>query len=367
MRKKRWLRTAALIFGIYTLLFLIQLPQIYFYNVGSTQSPPLWFAIARLALATYIWAFLAPGILWLGKRLPVVRRHLFRNLILHFFLGLIFGVLQAFGYHLGLALISPMPISRAFEGLSNIAFFLNLVTSAVVHYITVLAIYQAYLYFQEAQEREFRLQQAELQSLKTQLHPHFLFNTMNAISALIHRDPASADETLTQLSDLLRLSLKTGKKQEVPLKEELDFLRKYLQIHQTLMKNRLEVRWLIASNTLDACVPNMILQPLVENAIRHGIGPLEDGGFLEIKTRRKNGLLCLHVLDNGLGLVQKEEASEKGIGLTNVQMRLRHLYGDAHEFSLTEPATGAGGVSVNITIPFREHAATAATMTKGRN
>jgi len=183
-------------------------------------------------------------------------------------------------------------------------------------------------------------QQAELQTLKTQLHPHFLFNTLNAIAALVYVSPPEATKTISQLSDLLRFTFHNNKAQEVTLKEELDFLRKYLQIQQTLLQERREVEWAIDPETLDALVPNMIWQPLVENSIRHGIAPKEGGGRIEIFSGGVNDQRLIEIRDDGMGAAGKENGT--GIGLINSRTRLEHLYGEAQKFDVKLQRTAAG-------------------------
>jgi sensor histidine kinase YesM len=210
-------------------------------------------------------------------------------------------------------------------------------------------------YYQKYRERELRasqlearLAQTQLQVLRMQLHPHFLFNTLNAISELIYKDPEAAERMIADLSDLLRLSLDTVGAQEVPLQQELEFLKKYLEIEQTRFHDRLQLQLEIAPDTLDARVPNMIFQPLVENAIRHGIAPYAAGGRIAIGARRVNGTLHLSVSDNGQGL---PENLREGVGLANTKARLRHLYGNKHEFALH--STPGQGVTLELAIPFR--------------
>jgi len=198
---------------------------------------------------------------------------------------------------------------------------------------------------------ETRLAEASLQSLQRQLHPHFLFNTLNTISALMHKDPEAADAMLAQLSDLLRLTLDRVGMQEVPLKEELDFLEKYIQIERTRFGERLQVSMHIDPETLDAAVPTLLLQPLVENAIRHGIAKKIEGGRVEVSATRQGNDLCLAVRDTGPGLsADKRTALTTGVGLTNTRERLQHLFGERHRFEFHEPADG--GLAVRIAIPF---------------
>jgi sensor histidine kinase YesM len=227
-------------------------------------------------------------------------------------------------------------------------------------YWAVVAIHQAILYYRKYRERELqtsqleaRLAQSRLQVLKMQLHPHFLFNTLNAISELVHRDPDAADTMLTDLSDLLRMSFENLEVQEVPLKQELEFLRKYLEIEQMRFQERLRVEMDISPETLGASVPNMILQPLVENAIKHGISPRAEGGRIDITAIRNNGHLQIAVSDDGLGMSQHEtESPREGVGLSNTRKRLRHLYGDRQKFDLR--SAGERGVIVSLEMPFKE-------------
>lgn len=351
--RERW-KTGALIFAVFTVYLLMRLPQFYLQQARSPYPVSWWITVARLAIDVYLWGLLTPLIFRLGNRFPISRRHLWRNLLIHIFFSFLFGVAQTLGYHFGLMMLVSIPLKSVIAFLSNAPYVIDFSTKALFHYVVILAVHQAFLYFREIQDKEFRLQQSELQVLKAQLNPHFLFNTLNAISALIHSSPLDADYTLTRLSNLLRISLKSGKTQEVSLKAELDFLKNYLQIHKTLMENRLEVKWDVGAETLNALVPSMILQPLVENSIQHGIAPLERGGIIEISAERNDGHLYLTVRDNGCGLFIHKTSSGTGIGLANTQARLEHLYGERHEFNLNEPFNG--GLTVNIKIPFREKA-----------
>jgi LytS/YehU family sensor histidine kinase len=199
---------------------------------------------------------------------------------------------------------------------------------------------------------EAQLAQAQLQALRMQLHPHFLFNTLNAVSALMHRDLDAAERMLARLSDFLRLTLETGGAHEVPLRQELDFLRRYLEIEQTRFADRLDVRVDVEPVTLDARVPNLILQPLVENAIRHGVARSSAAGRIEIAAHRRNGSLLLEVRDDGPGLPEGADRPEReGVGLTNTRARLRQLYGATSHLTLANRREG--GLHVTLTLPFR--------------
>jgi two-component system LytT family sensor kinase len=175
----------------------------------------------------------------------------------------------------------------------------------------------------------------------------------------MHRDVDAADNMIAKLSDLLRMSLQNVGVQEVTLKQELDFLSKYLEIEQTRFRDRLTVVFDVHPDTLDALVPNLMLQPLVENSIKHGIGPKPTRGQIEIRSRHVGRLLELEVRDNGVGLSAARLTDfNRGVGLANTRSRLQHLYGSSHRFEFRQPPTG--GLSVLIAIPLVETAEAAA-------
>ena len=229
------------------------------------------------------------------------------------------------------------------------------VAGAVATYATAWHERLAISYFRQARDREqleARLERAQLQTLKLQLQPHFLFNTLNTITALIGVDPRVAERMVSGLSELLRLSLRNAGEQEVPLSRELELLEHYVDIQQIRFRDRLTVTLEVAPDAMQALVPNFILQPLVENAIRHGIGPRAAPGHVDVRAYRENGSLHLRVADNGVGeRVRPFEATGEGIGLGNTKARLEHLYGSAHAFSARGGSTG--GFVVDIVIPFR--------------
>jgi sensor histidine kinase YesM len=178
-----------------------------------------------------------------------------------------------------------------------------------------------------------------------------LFNTLNAISVLIQENPKAANTMLVQLSDLLRMTLENVGTHEVPLKREMEFLDRYLQIQQTRFGDRLTVRRQIEPQVTEAFVPYLILQPLVENALRHGIGSLPGPGTVEISALRNNGMLNLKVRDTGPGILHPANSSQGlGIGLTNTQARLQQLYGDQHRLEIENVPDG--GLQVSITLPY---------------
>jgi signal transduction histidine kinase len=236
--------------------------------------------------------------------------------------------------------------------------FIQYLDWEMVTYWAIAALALAAVYYRESQERavrtarlETRLVEAQLQTLQRQLQPHFLFNTLHAISTLMHRDVEAADRMLSRLSELLRLTLNKVGQQDVPLSEEIDFLAKYLQIEQTRFQDRLTVRFDVEADALDGLVPRMLLQPLVENAIKHGIAPQTGPGEIAIVARRDGGRLLFEVRDNGVGLSQDSlTALQSGIGLSTTRARLQHLFGRDYQFEfLRQPR----GLAVRVVIPWR--------------
>ena len=232
--------------------------------------------------------------------------------------------------------------------------------SNILKYWIIVLGYLGWHYYKAYRERERQtaalateLVQARLQALRMQINPHFLFNTLNTISALIHENPDAADRMIVRLSELLRRTLDRGDVQEVPLREELEFLRSYLEIEQMRFPDRLTVTFDIEPKAQDLLVPHLILQPLVENALRHGILPREEAGRVEISARVADGRhLELKVRDNGNGLLAANGGpGREGIGLQNIRSRLAQLYGAAQQLEIGNAS--AGGVEARVRIPCR--------------
>jgi LytS/YehU family sensor histidine kinase len=202
-------------------------------------------------------------------------------------------------------------------------------------------------FYRMTKERESSLAVARAEAQKMQLQPHFLFNTLNMIAELVHEEPDKADAMLIALSGLLRLTLETAGEQELSLKRELGFIERYLEIMHERFDDRLKFQLRIDPATHAALVPTFVLQPLVENAVKHGLGLRKAGGLISIGSRRLGNVLHLWVGDNGVGLEGKKMGPE-GIGLGNTRQRLRELYGKAAGLS----ARDAGGLIVEITLPF---------------
>jgi sensor histidine kinase YesM len=315
-------------------------------------------------------ALLAPACLWLAARFQLGRERWLPTLAIHLGINLAF--------HVCLILIS-LPLSQLIwrEPIFSLRFLQNLhqrligrLPVDVIFYWTIVGAGYAFEYYRRFREQqlqaarlelratqlETQLAQAQLQALKMQLHPHFLFNTLHAISALIDDDVKVARRMIARLSELLRLTLENVGQQEVSLRQELDALERYLEIEQIRFQDRLTVRFAVAPETLDASVPNLVLQPIVENAIRHGIAPRSSAGRIEIRAERRDGRIELQVIDDGPGLQRcDEEGAEEfkeGIGLANTRARLRRLYGDEHQIEIKD--ADEGGLAVRLSIPFRQ-------------
>jgi signal transduction histidine kinase len=353
-------RVGLVIFGVATVLGVFSALQAYNYVAFfSEREQPLGMLLALNLSYWYAWAVLVPAMRWMAQRFRFERQRWLRAAVAH-----IGGVLvTTFGHAIlwvtARVYIMQWMADREVEWWSvvNERFFLYF-DWEMMTYWAVVAFSNALDFHHESQERtlaaaqlEARLAEAQLQALQRQLHPHFLFNTLHTISALMHRDVDAADAMLARLSDLLRLTLDQVGTQVVPLKEELDFVEKYLEIEKTRFGDRLQVRIAAEPGTLDASVPNFILQPLVENALRHGIGPKLGVGTLDVQTERGGDRLRLVVRDDGRG-VPPEQLTEfnTGVGLGNTRSRLQHMYGANHRFEFETPE--GGGLVVTIEIPF---------------
>ncbi len=352
----RWL----LIFGAWMLLGLFICSQNFVAFSRMKRAVP-WSELLAMSLGIcFLWALATPLILWLIQRFKIERENWLRHGLIHLLASLVLSVsIKVFHEYLMYMFVYPSGSAKSFSIAAAAQSFFTIFDYWIQIYWLILLVVHATEFHQRSRENEWkasqlesRLAQAQLQALKTQLNPHFLFNTLNAVSALMHRDVRAANRMMTQLSDLLRLSLETSGAQEVSLKLELDFLDRYIEIQRARFSDRLDVQLDVQPEALDALVPNFILQPLVENAIRHGIARRAAPGRVEIIVRRANGLLELLVRDNGAGFpAGRHLLPREGVGLANTRARLRHLYGAAHRFELRN--VSAGGAEVLIVIPFR--------------
>ena len=305
-----------------------------------------------------VWTLLTPPLAWLVKRVTVQRYGLFRVGAAHVFTCASFVAIQE-GWMGVLSRVAGPASFRAMSGwqvfltMVGKSWFLDCLAYTMAAGVLLALDLRRRLRVQEltGARLEAELARAELDALRVQLHPHFLFNTLNAISMLVRKgETETAVRMVAGLSDLLRLALATVGQQEVPLRQELDFLERYLSLQQIRFPDRLRILMHIDPDTLEARVPSLVLQPLAENAVRHGIAPSIAGGAVEVSAARDGEQLVLSVRDTGVGLMPGAE-SPGGVGLRNVRARLQHLYPGRHRFQVSNRAEG--GVESSLAIPFR--------------
>lgn len=349
----RRLRDAAALFAVWTVIGLLFASQ--FYLSSSLYGRPVaWSDALAYALSDwYVWAGLSLITLYLSRRFPIERMAWSDNVVIHLIASLLtallYTLLRAFVGQIQSHLIGdPIPYGEALRPLFLKSFHFNFII-----YWVILAIAHAVSYYRKFHERERRalelerlLAEARLQALQMQLNPHFLFNAMHSISALMRKDVDAADSMLARLSELLRLTLRNDATQRIPLSKELEILDRYLDIERIRFRERLSVRFEIDDGAREALVPCLILQPLVENALKHGIAPRAKPGEIRICARLENGFLVLSVADNGAGL---DHPRQDGIGLSNTQARLAELYPGASRFAFD--ALPEGGVRVTLAFP----------------
>jgi signal transduction histidine kinase len=353
-------RALLVIFLGATMLGVFSAIQAYNYVALFSEKPqPIEILLGLNMSYWYAWAILAPFVLWLARSYRFERLKWTRALVVH--VPAVFIVTFAHAMLLGAGRVATMHFlaGRDVEWWLGVRerYFLYF-DWEMMTYWAIIAVSHAFEYYRESQDRalttaqlQTRLAEARLQALQRQLHPHFLFNTLHTISALMHRDIDAADAMLAKLSDLLRLTLERVGTQLVPLKDELDFIHKYLDIERTRYGDRLQTTFVIEPDTLGASVPNFVLQPIIENALRHGIGVKVGGGRVEVRAHHNGEWLQLVVQDDGYGVPpDRLDAFNTGVGLTNTRSRLEHLYPGNHTFEFQTP--GGGGLAVTIVIPF---------------
>lgn len=340
-------------FAVWTLLALLIALQNGLY-LQSVDQPVDWSRLVLSRLADwYTCAIFTPAYFWLVRRWPLDRQHWSTAVPILLGATSVFVVLK-------FALFVPL-VNAIYAGTGRSRTLGDTLASSFVFetiaFWCLLGVIQAIVYYGRLREREAQaarlaaqLSDARLDALTAQLHPHFLFNTLQAISTLLHRDPVSADAMLARLSELLRRTLHRGSGHEVALREEVELLDLYLEIVQTRFADRLTIAREIPEELGEAQVPHFILQPLVENALEHGIARRGGAGRIAIVATREDNSLVLRVSDDGVGLGAGPAGAGDGIGLSNTRRRLLQLYGSAQSLELT-PARG-GGLDVTLRLPW---------------
>lgn len=348
---------------------LLAAPRVLFVWEGSGRISRLDATLLAI-LDMYSWSLVALAAFWLARVIPVGRGEWRRAIGLHLVAGLAVLAARFWGAN-GLVVLFGWSSS-----LPEPLVFLHILPFNLLFYFSLVGVGYATEFYRRYRDRELRASQlaletsrlelaattlearvveAQLQALKSQIQPHFLFNTLNAIATLIHHDPQRAEQMIAHLSDLLRSTLVHRQDHEVTLQEELDLLQPYLEIEQTRFGERLVVHVDAPPEVLQARVPHLLLQPLIENSIRHGIAPRVGRGLVTVRAMREDGRLMISVEDDGIGLSGDDPLNGGGIGLANIRARLTQLYGEEGQLRIFSPP--AGGTVIELDLPFRRSVA----------
>jgi two-component system LytT family sensor kinase len=339
----RWGRWGLFVIG-WTVLSLLFAPETYFFFLYRNEAIPWSRTIAlTLANAGIVLLFL-PAIFWLARRYPIEQRTWPKAILIHIPACLFFSLSHSWLYA-ALCYASPEMFHRLF-----VRFHPNLLT-----YWAILGFAQAGDYFRRYKERERQLAQAELHLLRAQLQPHFLFNCLHTISAMMHEDVDDADRMVNRVSELLRVVLDSIGKHELPMSEEVKLLEAYVEIERIRFQERLELRVQLDACTENALVPSMILQPLAENSVHHGFPRGKKAGIIQLRAERRDDRLVITLVDNGIGFDVANR--REGLGLSNARRRLVQLYPNSHDFEIGN--SPGGGTSVVISIPYHTDASVA--------
>ena len=342
--------------AVWTLVGLAIASEIYLSSNFLGRSITWSEAISDSLEDWYVYGLLSLPVTWLARKYPPERGSRWATAGIHLGAAILFSLvyitLRALvGQIDGLIAGEPASFGDVFHPLLVRTFPFNLLVYGVI--ISVSHALDYYGKYNESTvqtlELEKHLTEARLQALLHQLKPHFLFNTLNGIASLMHTDVDAADKMLVRLSELLRITMSQTGAPRTTLREEIAFLERYLDIEKIRFRNRLDTVIAIDSDAIDAMVPSLILQPMVENAMRHGVEPHARKGMIELRGFRKDDNLVLTVSDNGSG-IPEEGFKREGIGVANTRARLAELYGDRQKFELVNRPEG--GMCVRITIPF---------------
>lgn len=361
------LKAAALILACWGTFGVLLGQQTYALQAGQGPAGVWSHALALQLNYCLVWAAATPVVLGLGRRFPLVARAqpaqgrpaLWHSLAVHLLAGLTCALIVQGAHSLLLPFLyphwfPPVPLSLLRRSLVSTADY------GVILYWVVLLTGQSVDSLRRSDEARIRhaelqeqLAEAQLQALRMQMRPHFLFNALNSVAALIPDDPRAAEHMLTRLGELLRIYLRSSELQEISLAQEIDFLRRYLEIQKLRFEERLHVHIRLDPAAETAAVPSLILQPLVENAIVHGIADRDRDGSIEIDAAVEGAELSLRVADNGSDSREPAPADwREGTGLGNTRRRLERLYGRRHGFSVE--ALANGGVCASIRIPLKQ-------------
>jgi two-component system, LytTR family, sensor kinase len=343
-----WIALGALI-----LIVFLFATQWYAYDVTRRSASPY---IYYVGWSFFMWA-MAPLVLWFARRHPIKATTWQRSIAMHVAVSVTLSAIQVV-LEAGLAWVRAQHGLTFHAALSH--YFVQHLQLYLLTYWALVTGAQFYRLYEEARNRQLRaarlevqLSAARLQSLRSQLQPHFLFNTLNAAVGLIHEDPEGTEEILLRLSQLLRVSLADFHTNEIPLRKEMEFIDCYVAIQQRRFGERLHFEQIFDQRVLDLAVPSLILQPLVENAIRHGIGTHKENDRITIKAFSEDSALVLEICNFSSTLNEaSERLPSRGVGLANTRARLQELYGERQSMQLfnLQPR----GVCVRLALPARQ-------------
>ena len=357
-----------LIFGFWTVLAVLTAANRFLDPRGmGFRSNVSGASVVLSFVESYLWALLTPLIFWIAARFSLDRGSRAGRILLYVVVGLAMAMFVAVVMDQLRTLLLPFPPRRGPRPTVWMTIRFWFLNYAFI-YMAVLAAGAARAYslrYRSRQEEAVRLQaetaelhaklaDARLDALRMQLDPHFLFNTLHAISSLVERDPRGVRKMISRLSDLLRHTIEGAAEQEIPLRDELDLLRRYLDIMEVRFQGRLAVQQDVEERALDALVPNLILQPIVENAIKHGVSKVEGAGRVVLRAHVVGDTLLVAVENSGPGVIDESQAERGGIGLRNTRARLQQLYGAEQGFLLR--SDGTAGVVAEIRLPFHTRA-----------
>ena len=354
------MRKSLLILGCWTAYgVLMALRYVVTQSLAGRRVESLRILAGELAYA-WLWAAATPLLWRVSARFPVLKWSQVRRLLLHAAFACAFALAIKFTWDI----VFLPPIQPSWRPATTRAAWVSVVGAmdfGILNYVGIVMAEHAVAYLSrwrqslvQSERLAKLLAEARLQSLQMQLEPHFLFNTLQSISQLVHEDPEAAERMLALLGDMLRKTLACRNGEEIPLHEELSLLHQYVDIQQVRFRGRLEVRWLVDPAAENAAIPPLLMQPLVENAFRHGLNGYHAVDVLEIQCVRWGDRLHIEIHDNGPGVSRSgEDSARQGLGLRNVEQRLEYHYGAEQRFHYG--TAGADGFRVTLEIPFQLH------------
>jgi two-component system, LytTR family, sensor kinase len=347
------------LFLLYTAIFVLIFNYHYLDDLSRGRQGTLGRTLLEQATGVYAVLLLLPLVLRVARYCFFEARGIAQQIGLHAVTAVAFGIAHTSLMAVSRWLIAPLVgLGKYDYGIMRFRYPMEM-SNDIIGYTTIVLVYYFYLRMKMAQKEQLaaaelqtKLAKAQLENLRLQLQPHFLFNTLNTISSVMYEDVRAADAMLTQLSDLLRLTLRTASSHEIVLSQELQITRLYLEIMQKRYEDKLRVNYAVDPGLENSLVPQLILQPLVENSLRHGLKGSGAGIEISIGAHRDNGSLVIQVADTGAGIGTQSASAAlgRGLGLANIRGRLEQLYGSGQEFSIVNRASG--GAEVTLRFPF---------------